>query len=117
MSEWLLVILVMLTTYRITRLVIADTFPPIEKPRVWLINYWWPDEDWKTTHPNAVPNWGKLGWSFRYLFTCPWCMSVWVGGPLIIAVDQWYDVPVPWLVWAASSAVTGLLSGLEDKLS
>jgi hypothetical protein len=115
---WLLVVLIVLTVYRVTRLIIADTFPPIGVPRTHLLNWWVPDDDWIATHKDARPHWGALGRSLKYLFTCPWCMSVWAGGILIWAVDAWWvAVPVPFFVWAAASAVTGLLSNLEDKLS
>jgi hypothetical protein len=114
----LLILLLVLTIYRVTRFVIADTWPPIDVPRTWLVNQWVPDEDWITSHPEAVPHWGALGRSLHYLFACPWCMSVWVGGGLIWSLDEWWQpIPAPLLVWATASAVTGLLAGLEDKLS
>lgn len=117
MSDWLLFILIVLAIYRITRLIISDTFPPFGIPRLHLINYWYPDSEWLVKNPDAKPHWGSFGYSLRYLFTCPWCMSVWVGAVLIPVVDIWYDVPAPWLVWAAGSALTGLMSGIEEKLS
>ncbi len=117
-SDWLFLILLVLTIYRVTRLVTVDAFPPIAAPRTWMINWWEPDEEWLSTHPDARPHWGALGRSLRYLFACPWCMSVWVGAAMIFSMNEWYrTVPEPWLVLATASAVTGLMSTLEDKLS
>lgn len=118
MTPGLLILLLVLTIYRTTRLVITDTFPPIGVPRTRLLNWWAPDLDWLRDHPDCRPHWGALGRSLRYLFSCPWCMSVWVGVPVIWATDRWfYLVPAPVLVWAAASAVTGLLAAVEDRLS
>lgn len=117
-SDGLLLILLVLTIYRVTRLVIVDAFPLLAVPRTYVINWWEPDDEWLTTRPDARPHWGALGRSLRYLFGCPWCMSVWVGGGLIWALDHWWrDVPAPLLVLASASAVTGLMSVIEDKLS
>jgi len=111
----LLNILLILTIYRATRFVIKDTFPPIEVPRNHMINWWDPDEVWQLNHPDARPHWGALGRSLRYLFTCPWCMSVWVGAAVVWVVQAWFtSVELPVLVWAAASGVTGLLHTLEE---
>lgn len=117
MTPGLLTVLVILTIYRVTRLVIEDTFPPIGVPRTHLINWWAPDGDWVAEHPHAQPHWGALGRSLRYLFSCPWCMSVWLGPLIIWGTMQFYSVPAPVLVWAAASGLTGLMSALEEKLS
>ncbi len=127
-TDWLLVILIILSVYRATRLIIEDSFPPIAVPREWILNWWAPDDDWvlkkdprnrgEYLHPNAKPHWGALGRSLRYLFTCPWCMSIWIGGIGIWITDAFFiAVPVPIFVCLAASAVTGLLSSLEEKLS
>lgn len=117
MTPGLLVVLLCLVIFRVTRLVIEDTFPPLGVPRKWLINYWDPDLDWLGEHLDARPHGGRLGATLRYLFSCPWCMSVWVGAVVIWLTTRWYEVPAPILVWLAASAVTGLLAGIEDKLS
>ena len=76
-----------------------------------------PDGEWVLDHSDARPHWGALGRSLRYLFTCQWCMSMWVGAAVVWAVTAFVSVPLPVLVGAAGSAVTGLLANLEDKLS
>jgi hypothetical protein len=113
----LLIPLIFLVIFRVTRFVIEDTWPPIGVPRKWLLNYWDPDLDWIAEREGARPHWGRLGPVLRYLFSCPWCMSVWLGPIVIYVTMQWYEVPAPVLVWIAGSAVTGLLAGLEEKLS
>lgn len=126
MADWLLILLLVLATYRVTRLIIEDSFPPIAVPRDHLINWWAPDEEWILAkdrhgaykHPKANPHWGALGRSLRYLFTCPWCMSVWVGTAIVWGTDVWFaHVPLPVFVVAAASGLTGLMSALEEKLS
>ena len=110
MSEWLLVALICLATFRVTRLVIQDTFPPIGVPRDHLLNWWEPDGDWIADHPKASPHWGALGRSLRYLLTCPWCMSPWVGAGVYYIATRFPGVARPFLIVAAASAVTGLIA-------
>jgi len=101
---WLTIFLIFLATFRVTRLIIEDTFPPIGVPRAKLLDFW-------------DKHWGALGRSLAYLFTCPWCMSVWVGGGLVWATTRWVSVPMPFLVWAGTTAATGLLASLEEFLT
>lgn len=128
MPAWLLIVLLILTVYRATRFVIADTFPPIGVPRTHFLQWLQPDDDWVAARSRRAtsvdlaytprPHLGAFGRSLHYLFTCPWCMSMWLGAGIIWAVDAWFvGVPMPVLVWASASAITGLLSGLEEKLS
>lgn len=118
----LTILLIFLATFRVTRLVIEDTFPPVGVPREWIVNWWDPDSEWahryetRTGHP-ARAHWGALGRSLRYLFSCPWCMSVWVGAGVVYAFTRFVEVPQPWAVWIASSAATGLLASLEEFLT
>lgn len=116
-AGWLVYILIFLVTFRVTRLIIEDTFPPIGVPREAIMNWWVPDEEWLHTHPDDVSHWGALGRSLRYLFSCPWCMSVWVGAGVVYVFTLYESVPLPYAAWIASSAVTGLLASLEEKLS
>ena len=61
--------------------------------------------------------WGVIGWSLAYIFTCPRCMSIYVGFPLWgIAVLAGFSVPLPWLMVAAASAFTGGIQSLENRL-
>ena len=84
-----------LATFRITRLLTRDTIFDTPRNRFW---------------DRFPPESSKLG----YLFTCEWCLSVWVASLLFISaiistVTVWLMVPF------ALSAVAGLLTAYEDK--
>ncbi len=119
---WYVAVLISLATFRLTRLIIKDSFPPIKTPRDAVLNWLDPDDEWKiewlARHGTGLEppdgHLGALGRSLAYLITCPWCMSVWVGGGLTYVVTLYTSVPLPYLVWASACAVTGLLS-LFDK--
>jgi hypothetical protein len=85
-------IALVLATYRITRLITADVFP---------------------FEPLRLKVQGS-GTKFEYLLSCPFCVSVWVGGFLAAGQgfvgDEW-----PWQVFVgamALSATTCLLAAL-----
>lgn len=114
MSTWLLDLLLVLSVYRLTRLLIVDEFPPIRIPREMLVAYLDPGEDHKAKYKWAKPRWGQLGDSIAYLIECPWCMSIWLGA-LVVKVATWFaSVPAPVLVWLAASAITGLIATIES---
>lgn len=50
------------------------------------------------------------------LMTCPWCLSVWFGAALVAAVDAFYPLPLPALIWPVASAGAGLLNTVETAL-
>lgn len=84
-----------LAVYRGTKLILEDKVT--EKPRDWLFDRLNPQETW------------------TYLFTCPWCISIYLGA---IAVAGMALIPTWWFYIAlvgALSAVTGLITILEDK--
>jgi Protein of unknown function (DUF1360) len=80
-----------LATFRLTRLLVEDEITsPIRKAV------------WKRYDPSD----SKLG----YLFTCPWCVSIWVGAGIVAAR---YAAPAQWEPVArvfAGSAVTGMIA-------
>lgn len=83
--------LLLLANFRLTKLVLEDTLLEPLREKIW------------TRFP---PESSRLG----YLFTCPWCMSMWTGTLLIAAYIM---IPVPTLIIAAVltlSAVAGFLS-------
>ena len=84
-----------LATYRVTRLFTRDTILDSARNKFW---------------DRLPPESSKLG----YLFTCEWCLSVWVASLLFISaiistVTVWLVAPF------ALSAVAGLLTAYEDK--
>lgn len=114
-------ILIVVVTFRVTRFVITDRMP-IGALRERVINWWEPDDEYviayhARTGVGPQSHWGWFGGSLRYLFSCPWCMSIWVGPAVIYVFHLYVSVPLPIAVWLGASALTGLLANLEDKLS
>lgn len=92
----MLVLLVCLATYRVTRLITADAFPPMAAMR------------------DAVADrFGGDSWQ-AYLAECPWCVSVYVAGAITLTTALLVDLPYPFLVWPAASAATGLITANLD---
>lgn len=118
---WLIAVLTCLTVFRVTRLLVTDRIT--EKPRLAL--YRWAclrsSRSWVKTPEDRALVLGNIASGasktplLAYYLTCPWCVSVWVGGA-VVGVETLVlpHVPSPLLLWAASSAVTGLLANLED---
>lgn len=101
-SFWLILLLMSVATFRLTRLATTDTFPPlvglIERLETKI------DKPW-----------------FQELLSCSWCSSVWIG--FFVTWGTWlilWSEPKPhwvfWmLAWQVCSAVTGLLTGVSDS--
>lgn len=85
----LLLVLIIGATARAVRLIGADTISEPFRDR-WLTPGSW----------------------FETLFTCPWCLSMWIA-PIVVACAYTCD----WFVWPAAaltaSHATGLLAGWE----
>ena len=95
----LLVLLVVAATFRFTRLVVSDAFPPVAALR------------------DAVDDrWGVDSWQ-AYLSTCPWCVSVYVAAAVTALTDRLVSggLVAPVLVAAAASGATGLLGKLDHE--
>lgn len=93
-----LLIVISLVTYRVTRLIAADAFPLIARPREWIIS--------------------KLGedhW-FSYLITCMWCASVYVGAGVVAVFDRYASVPWPYAMALVASAITGTIATHEPEV-
>jgi hypothetical protein len=143
MSIWLLLIVMSLAVYRLTKLVVEDTFPPVLWLRDRLAGGWRPlslkeseryaiDVASVTEGPVAAPH-PELGALMRTdgevsrfvrrsrfspywlaeLISCPWCASGWVA--LAVTAGTWATVglPVPLLVWPAVWAAGALLAAQE----
>jgi hypothetical protein len=46
---------------------------------------------------------------FGYLVQCTWCVSFWVAGGVVLVLDRFTTVPLPWAVVLTASAVTGIV--------
>jgi hypothetical protein len=95
MLRCVVVLLVALTSYRITRLLVRDEFPPIAVQRA------------RISEKKGHESWQA------YLVRCTWCAGVYVAGAITLATDLVIGVPAPLLVWGAAAAVTGFLSEHE----
>lgn len=93
------VALIALTSFRITRLLVKDEFPPIAVQRA-RVSARWGDDSWQA-----------------YLSQCPWCAGVYVSGLVTLVTWLAVDLAVPFLVWGAAAAVTGLLASVDWALS
>lgn len=94
----LLAILTILAVWRMTRLVTVDYLT--DPFRHWVARRSGPE--------------GKL----TYLVECPWCFSVWLAPPIVFAAVWWPDNRAVWIAMlaGAASAMSGLLSGFEDRM-
>ena len=91
--------LLALSTWRWTHLIVEDTFPPIAKPRTWIIER-------------------KPMGSVAYLLGCTYCSSVWVAAAHVVALDLLtdYPAPAPVLLAASLSILTAFAETVVDWL-
>ncbi|WP_460071081.1 DUF1360 domain-containing protein [Streptomyces sp. YKOK-I1] len=141
MDLWLLLLVMSLAVYRLTRLAVADTFPPVLWTRDRLVGGWRPltlpemekhplpvlgEEDSAAT----VAGLGSVsmidGRLYRYverkrwspfwlaeLVSCPWCASGWIAAGVTAATWAVAGLPVPLLTWLAVWAAGALLAAQE----
>lgn len=142
MDLWLLLIVMSLAVYRLTRLVVADTFPPVLWLRDRLVGGWreptmkeqhhelFPTGEVEEHTLKSVPGLGMFqlvdGELFIYarrwkrspfwlaeLLSCPWCASGWVALGVTGGVWAVAGLAMPVLVWLAVWAAGALLAGQE----
>lgn len=96
---------------RATRLLVVDEWPPVRGLRYWFIRTF-ATVDQRGTVVSDPKRWGRLAgaaWSVAYIWTCPWCMSIWTGTGVWFIGAAW-----PWLVWpAAVVAAASMLAGWD----
>lgn len=97
MTPVVLIVLLCGAATRVTRLLVADSFPPVAALRDWVLDRWHPDS-WQA-----------------YLSSCPWCLGVWVAGALTAAADWRYSVPAPLLMWPTVAWVAGWLTTEAER--
>lgn len=133
-----LYLLMTLASYRLTRLVVRDTFPPVLWLRDRLAGGWRNltlaeheeynrasasgkavlRTDWSYDPEDGLQNRYAARWNWSpvwlsELITCPWCASAYVSGAVTAAVDVTVGVPVPYLVGVAVWAGASLLAGQD----
>jgi hypothetical protein len=139
METWLLLLVMSLATYRLTRLVVEDVFPPALWLRDRLAGGWRPltEAESEVVRGRAgTPDETKAildagfaeidGVTHRYvrrwrwvpqwiadLLSCPWCASGWIALAVTAGTWAWVGLPVPLLVWPAVWAVGALIAAQE----
>ena len=100
---FLLLVLMVAATYRLTRLLAVDSWPPVAGPR----------ERYSERHPGS--------W-LTYLWNCPFCVSVWAAGivTLLVWVFIRNDGPglaLPVLWWGAVAGLASLIYEVLARLA
>lgn len=140
MDTWLLLVVMSLATYRGTKLIVEDTFPPVLWVRDRLVGGWRP-LTLKESETNRLPvleegqsatvaglggltvidgevyrfaqRWRRSPFWLAELISCPWCASGWVAAVVTVAVWATAGLALPLLWWGAVWAVGALLAGQE----
>lgn len=105
---WFLLVLDILVTFRVTRLVVEDDFPPIlaARKRVALAR------PTKTVVPLKGEPFVDFWW-LGQLITCPWCASAYVAAGATAITWAFYDLPLPIFfgvaVWGGGAALASKL--------
>lgn len=118
MPVWLTPFAMILAVYRLTRLAVRDTFPPVLWLRDHIAGGWRPLTPGELAAPMSAP-WRSQqqeidGVMSRYvvrwkhspqwladLASCVWCASGWITGAVTAATALTTSLPNPWLVGPA----------------
>lgn len=121
MTPWMLLVVMSLATYRLTRFTTRDTFPPV----LWLRDRVaggyrpWEESDGGrhrvAGEVDGVPHVlvQRASWSPYWLgelMTCPWCASGWISLGIVAGTAAWVGLPAPVLAWPAVWAAGALLA-------
>lgn len=136
MHDWYLLIVMALTAYRLTRLAIKDTLPPVLWARDRLVGGWRPMTAGERAIRAKAPAWPKgvrpyqvqvindvdnrwiTRWSWvpewlAELLSCPWCVSGWIAGIVTAAADIVIGIADPVFTGFAVWALAALLASRE----
>lgn len=104
MSGLLLFVMLALASYRVTHLVVLDTFPPVLALRNRIVG-----EDECKLQGTRIEWLGEL-------LTCGWCASVWLSAGLVLVTQMVTGaVSYPILAWPACASVAALIIHWELK--
>jgi len=119
---WLLVLLILVATHRVTRLITRDAIPIIAVPREAFAQRWATAADAKTREDRRQSIGGRptnlVMRSLAYLWECDWCASVWVAAVITYLAWRWTPLGdqhwlVAVLVGLTASSFTGLVAQRE----
>lgn len=131
MPVWLLITVLVLGAYRLTRVIVKDDFPPVLWIRDRLVGGWRPLTSGENTliyEQNAleprpwssmtidgvehrwVDRWSWVPQWLADLLSCSWCASGWVSLILVAGAAWTVGVPAPVLVWPAVWAAASLIT-------
>lgn len=108
MSEFLLLVLLALASYRVTRIVTTDKITErfFDRIRFGLERRWQEKNDGGSdTHFNS---------GLAYMLSCPWCLGFWVSGAGTLLVSLVYGLDYPILTWLAVSTIVGFLGSIDS---
>ncbi len=109
MPLWLTLVVLSFATFRVTRLVVQDDFPPF----LWARRKIAFARPTKIVHPvRGEPE--EDFWWLGQLITCVWCASAYVSAALVVFVWAVHTMPLPVLCWLA---VWGAGAALGKKLN
>lgn len=117
MRVWLVIGLIV-AIERVTRLLVVDKLPAVAIVREWFIStFGVVNEDGEIADGKGYPWIRWLTFSIAYIWTCPWCMSPWVGLVIWQVTERvaHLDVPYPWFVLAAASTLAGWMANLQGE--
>ena len=131
MNLVMIVLLLPVASYRLTRLITKDTFPPILWMRDRLVGGWRPltEPEWDRVRKEEITATQEIkGVMNRYivrssrssywlaeLLSCPWCASAYVSAGLTAygACLDWYTWPVALVVWLYTWGVAAMIASKE----
>ena len=96
-----LTVLMALATYRVARFLVDDGL--IVEPRIWL----------HTRLLMSAEN-SRLAYKLHELVSCYWCLTVWISAGVVVSVDQFTSVPLPWLQWLAVAMLAMTVGQVSD---
>lgn len=130
MTDWFLFFLCTLVVARVSRWVWLDTQLQGTRIKVkaWLQLGHMPEdvvgtakaEEWLNEYHKNHPTRDFLRHKAYQLIECPWCLSMWISGPLvaILAAADWFwdavSIPLPLLWWPALSMAAVVLLQWTD---
>lgn len=110
MDDAVLIILLALACYRVTRLVTTDkiTEALFDRLRFGLERRWHEkhDEPGSATHFNS---------KIAFMLACPWCLGFWVSGVGTLLVSLAYGLDYSILTWLAVSTVVGFFGRFDSE--